>query len=178
MSDEKHFGHYPAKILSYNREKRRCMVSIEPFTRGDDNGIEAQLAYSIADDDLKTEVKLTEGQEVWVFFEAGDLSRPVVAYSRCHGAGAEVGTRRIEQDKIELIANESIKLIVGGKQIELTTSEATISAKTTVKDALDVDDTVTAKVDVIAAGVSVVEHPHPGVMLGPSNTPPPQATKE
>lgn len=127
MSDEKHYGFYPAKIISYNRTKRRCMVSIEPFTRGDDNGIEAQLAYSIADDDLKTEVKLTEGQEVWVFFEAGDLSRPVVAYSRCHGVGAEVGTRRIEQDKIELIANESIKIMVGGQLISLD-EEITISS--------------------------------------------------
>lgn len=177
MSDEKHYGHYPATIKSYNREKRRCMVHIEPFTRGDSNGIEAQLAYSIADDDFKTEVKITVGQEVWVFFEAGDLSRPVVAYSRCHGTGAEVGTRRIEQDKIELIAKESIKLIVGGKNITLTTSEATIDAKTTVKDDLDVDQTVTAKVDVVANKTSLIDHPHPGVRSGSDSTQKPTPTK-
>lgn len=177
MSDEKHYGFYPAKILSYNREKRRCMVHIEPFTRGDENGIEAQLAYSIADNDIRTEVKLTEGQEVWVFFEAGDLSCPVVSYSRGHGEGAEVGTRRIEQDKIELIANESIKLIVGGKQIELTTEEATLSVKTTIKDDLNVDKTVTAKTDVIGGKVSLTKHPHPGIKTGTESSPPPTATE-
>lgn len=177
MSDEKHYGHYPATIKSYNREGRRCMVHIEPFTRGDDTGIEAQLAYSIADNDLRTEVKLTEGQEVWVFFEAGDLSRPVVAYSRCHGVGAEVGTRRIEQDKIELIAEDSITLMVGGKEIKLTQTEATINAKTIVKDDLDVDKTVTAKVDVVAVKTSLVDHPHLGVRTGTDSTQKPTPTK-
>lgn len=177
MSEEKHYGHYPAKILSYNREKRRCMVHIEPFTRGSDSGIEAQLAYSIADDDYKTEVKLTVGQEVWVFFEAGNLSCPVIAYNRGHGEGAEVGTRRIEQDKIELIAKESIKLIVGDKTITLTTSEATIAAKTIVKDDLDVDKTVTAQIDVIAVKTSLVDHPHLGVRTGTDSTQKPTPTK-
>lgn len=177
MSDEKHYGHYPATIKSYNREGRRCMVHIEPFTRGDDTGIEAQLAYSIADNDLRTEVKLTEGQEVWVFFEAGDLSRPVVAYSRCHGVGAEVGTRRIEQDKIELIAEDSITLKVGGKEIKLTQTEATINAKTIIKDDLDVDKTVTAKVDVVAVKTSLVDHPHKGVRTGTDSTQKPTPTK-
>lgn len=176
MSDEKHYGHYPATILSYDREKRRCMVSIEPFTRGSETGIEAQLAYSIADNDLKTEVKLTVGQEVWVFFEAGDLSCPVVAYSRGHGSGAEVGTRRIEQDKIELIATESIKLMVGDKAITLTESDATIDVKTRIKDDLDVDKTVTAETDVMAKGVSLVDHPHPGVMKGGASTEKPTPT--
>lgn len=176
MSEEKHYGHYPAKIKSYDRNKRRCMVDIEPFTRGSDTGIEAQLAYSIADDDRKTEVKLTVGQEVWVFFEAGDLSRPVIAYSRCHGTGAEVGTRRIEQDKIELIAKESIKLIVGGKDITLTSSDATINAKTTVTDDLGVDKTVTAGTDVKSNGVSLTDHPHSGVRTGDGSTQKPTAT--
>lgn len=176
MSEERHFGFYPAKIMSYDREKRRCMVQIDPFTKGSENGIEAQLAYSIADDDYKTEVKLTAGQEVWVFFEAGLLSRPVVSYSRCHGVGAEVGTRRIEQDKIELIANESIKLIVGEKMITLDTTTAKIEAKTEISETLDVEDQIKSNVDVVAVGVSLVDHPHPGVQTGGGSTQKPTPT--
>ncbi|WP_417212043.1 phage baseplate assembly protein [Acinetobacter venetianus] len=176
MSNEKQYGFYPAKIISYNRDKRRCMVHIEPFTRGNDSGIEAQIAYSVADDDYKTEVKLTENQEVWVFFEAGDLSRPVIAYSRCHGEGAEVGTRRIEQDKIELIANESIRLIVGEKEIVLTSLDAIFKVLTKIQDDLQVDKKVVAQEDVQAKNVSLVDHPHSGVMTGGGNTQKPMPT--
>lgn len=111
---------WPAKIISYNRANRTVQVQIAGLTDGSDNGLPAKIAYPIGEDDRDTERQILANADVWVFFEGGDLSLPVVWAYRSHGNGALVGTRRIKQENIELIATEKITIKVGTTVIELT----------------------------------------------------------
>jgi len=111
---------WPAKIISYNRANRTVQVQIAGLTDGSDNGLTAKIAYPIGEDDRDTERQILANADVWVFFEGGDFSLPVVWAYRSHGNGALVGTRRIKQENIELIATEKITIKVGTTIIELT----------------------------------------------------------
>ena len=102
---------YPAKIVSYDKVGRTARVSIDGLTDGLDEGIVAMLAYPIGDDDRDTERELLAGADVWVFFESGDTTAPVIAFYRGHGDGlALVDIRRIRQENIELLARANITL--------------------------------------------------------------------
>lgn len=158
--DGVHFGFYPAKILSYDQKTRTCMVSIEPFTRGSSTGKKAKIAYPIGHDDFDTEIMIKEGMEVYVFFEAGMLSAPVVAFCRSHGVGAVTDVRRIRQKRIELIA----------QSVQIQADSINITGDTNVEKAVTVAKTVTASTDVIGGGVSLKNHTHGGVQGGRSNT--------
>ena len=111
---------WPAKIISYNRVNRTVQVQIAGLTDGSDNGLTAKIAYPIGEDDRDTEKQILANADVWVFFEGGDFSLPVVWAYRTHGTGSLVGTRRIKQENIELIATEKITIKVGTTVIELT----------------------------------------------------------
>lgn len=169
MIDTPYFGFYPAKVLSYNSQKRTCMVSIEPFTRGSSTGKEAKIAYPIGHDDYDTEIMIKAGMDVYVFFEAGLLSAPVVAFCRSHGVGAEQGVRRIRQDSIELIAN-SVK--IDAKSIQIT-GNTTVDQSVTVAKSVTAP-TVTGTSNVTSGGISLKNHTHGGVERGNSNTTTPQ----
>ncbi|WP_440464320.1 hypothetical protein [Psychrobacter sp. ASPA161_6] len=102
---------HPAKLISYDKVNRTAKVSIAGLTDGVEDGITAMLAYPIGDDDLDTERELLPGADVWVFFEQGDTSMPVIAFYRRHGQGkAVIDTRRIRQENIELLARSTITL--------------------------------------------------------------------
>ncbi|WLG15041.1 hypothetical protein Q6344_06830 [Psychrobacter cibarius] len=102
---------HPAKLVSYDKVNRIAKVTIEGLTDGVADGITAMLAYPIGDDDLDTERELLVGADVWVFFEQGDVSMPVVAFYRRHGQGrAIVDVRRIRQENIEVLARTSMTL--------------------------------------------------------------------
>jgi len=127
----------PAKLISYDNIKRTANVSIAGLTDGVEEGIEAMLAYPIGDDDLDTEREILAGADVWVFFEQGDTSMPVVAFYRRHGQGlATVDVRRIRQANIELLARATLTLDAGdlvdikAKEIHLT-GEVTIKGNVT-----------------------------------------------
>lgn len=102
---------HPAKLVSYDKPNRIAKVTIAGLTDGVEDGITAMLAYPIGDDDLDTERELLPGADVWVFFEQGDTSMPVIAFYRRHGQGlAVVDIRRIRQKNIEVLARSSITL--------------------------------------------------------------------
>ncbi|MGO3664796.1 hypothetical protein [Psychrobacter sp. AOP31-E1-50] len=102
---------HPAKLISYDKANRTAKVAIAGLTDGVEDGITAMLAYPIGDDDLDTERELLPGADVWVFFEQGDTSMPVIAFYRRHGQGlATVDVRRIRQENIEVLARSTITL--------------------------------------------------------------------
>ena len=102
---------HPAKLISYDKPNRTAKVTIAGLTDGVEDGITAMLAYPIGDDDLDTERELLPGADVWVFFEQGDTSMPVITFYRRHGQGlAVVDVRRIRQKNIEVLARSSITL--------------------------------------------------------------------
>ena len=102
---------HPAKLISYDKANRTAKVTIAGLTDGVEEGITAMLAYPIGDDDLDTERELLPEADVWVFFEQGDTTMPVIAFYRRHGQGqAVIDTRRIRQENIELLARAKITL--------------------------------------------------------------------
>jgi len=190
----------PATLISYDAVNRTAQVAIAGLTDGLKEGIEAMLAYPIGHDDRDTEIELQAGADVWVFFEQGDKSMPVIAFYRRHGKGlAVVDTRRIRQKNIELLARANITLKandlvdIKAKSIRLegdvtvigditqtgdqvTTGTQTINGGQTINgDSVSygnqtINGSISATQDVKAAGVSLKGHRHGGVESGGSTT--------
>ncbi|WP_296405015.1 hypothetical protein [Psychrobacter sp.] len=177
---------HPAKLISYDKIKRTAKVGIVGLTDGVPEGITAMLAYPIGDDDLDTERELKAGADIWVFFEQGDTSMPVIAFYRRHGEGAVVDTRRIRQENIELLARAQITLSAANL-IAMSAQSVTIDAQsmTINADNLSINaainhsgdqntsGTITASNDVNGGGISLKGHMHSGVRSGSSNSGPP-----
>ena len=138
---------HPATLISYDKANRTAKVSISGLTDGVEDGITAMLAYPIGDDDLDTERELLAGADVWVFFEQGDTSMPVIVFYRRHGQGrAAVDVRRIRQKNIELLARTSVtlsakdfinvkasKINLDADIVTINASELNINAETNAK---------------------------------------------
>ena len=138
---------HPAKLISYDKANRTSKVTIAGLTDGVEEGITAMLAYPIGDDDLDTERELIPGADVWVFFEQGDTSMPVIAFYRRHGQGlATIDVRRIRQKNIEVLARSRITLDakdfihikaktvnIDASTVNLKASNFNITAQTNVK---------------------------------------------
>ncbi len=138
---------HPAKLVSYDKVNRTAKVTIAGLTDGVEDGITAMLAYPIGDDDLDTERELLPGADVWVFFEQGDTSMPVITFYRRHGQGfAVVDVRRIRQENIEVLARSTItlsakdfiniktkKLNIDAETVTINASELNINAETNAK---------------------------------------------
>jgi phage baseplate assembly protein gpV len=128
---------HPAKLISYDKVNRTAKVTISGLTDGVEDGITAMLAYPIGDDDLDTERELLPGADVWVFFEQGDTSMPVIAFYRRHGQGlATVDVRRIRQENIEVLARSTITLDAKDF-INIKTKKLNIDAETVTINASD-----------------------------------------
>ena len=175
---------HPAKLVSYDKANRTAKVTVAGLTDGVPEGITAMLAYPIGDDDLDTERELIAGADVWVFFEQGDTSMPVIAFYRRHGGGsAVVDVRRIRQSNIELLARARITLTakdlieMQAKSVTIDATTVTINANTMNVSAninhtgnQSTSGTITATGDVKGAGVSLSKHVHGGVKGGSSST--------
>lgn len=155
-------GFWPARVLAYNEDARTLQLHIPRLTDGAPEGITAQIAYPIGDDDRDTELAISEGLDVWVFFEGGDPSRPVAFASRGHGTGTVAGTRRIRQQHIELLADESVLLRCGDSgSLLLTTEQLEINAGGVVMnvETTQILGTLQALVAIIN-GMDVMKHVH------------------
>lgn len=111
-------ANWPCQVISYNPQKRTVQVQIHGLTDGSDNGLTATLAYPIGDDDRDTERRLLDElpkADGWVFFEGGNVSKPVLFAYRSHGTGALVDIRNIRQKHINLIADETVTITAGQK---------------------------------------------------------------
>lgn len=174
----------PAVLVSYDQNERTAMVSIPGLTDGAPEGIPAMLAYPIGDDDLDTERELIPGADVWVFFEKGDPTMPVIAFYRRHGRGRAVtDVRRIRQENIELLARDRVTINgdalveVNGETITLTGQTIVIKASQVIiegdishKGNQSTQGTIAASTNVVGGGVSLNSHTHSGVKSGNSNT--------
>ena len=171
---------HPATLVSYDKEMRTAKVAIKGLTDGVDEGITAMLAYPIGDDDLDTERELIAGADVWVFFEQGDTTMPVIAFYRRHGQGrAAIDVRRIRQENIELLARARVT-ITAKDLVFIQASSITIEGSVLIKGNIThdgnqtVSGNITASGDVKAAGKSLKNHVHGGVKGGGSTTGQPQ----
>ena len=171
---------HPATLVSYDKEMRTAKVTIKGLTDGVDEGITAMLAYPIGDDDLDTERELIAGADVWVFFEQGDTTMPVIAFYRRHGQGrAAIDVRRIRQENIELLARARVT-ITAKDLVFIQASSITIEGSVLIKGNIThdgnqtVSGNITASGDVKAAGKSLKNHVHGGVKSGGGTTGQPQ----
>lgn len=173
----------PATLVSYDNINRTAQVSIAGLTDGVSEGITAMIAYPIGDDDLDTERELIPGADVWVFFEQGDTTMPIVAFYRRHGQGrAVVDVRRIRQKNIEVLARATITLkaqdIINmeAATINMKASTLNIDANIVQKGNYsmtgdqDITGGLTTTKDVVADNISLIKHPHGGVRRGDSTT--------
>lgn len=169
---------YPAKLLDYDPKDRIAMISMKGLTDGVPDGIPAMLAYPIGDNDLDTERELIKGADVWVFFEAGDTTKPVVAFYRRHGKGqAVVGTRRIRQEDIELLARLMVLIqaknliTIRGDTVHIKASTLKIDADIIHSGDQKTQGKITASTDVVGGGKSLKTHSHIGNLGKPTSQP-------
>lgn len=185
---------HPAKLISYDKVNRTAKVSIAGLTDGVEGGITAMLAYPIGDDDFDTERELLDGADVWVFFEQGDTTMPVIAFYRRHGQGrAVVDIRRIRQENIEVLARSAITLdakdlvhikaktiTIDATTVNLNASNFNVTAETSVNGNSTsygnqtINGSVSATGDIKAGGISLKSHKHGGVDTGGGSTSGPQ----
>ena len=110
-------GFKKAKILSYDAQNRTAKIHIPGLTDGASTGLTATVADPVGDSDKDTEREILEGEDVYIFFENNEQSRPVIAFYSSHSKGAVVDTRRIRQENIELLARS--KATIEAPSIEL-----------------------------------------------------------
>lgn len=176
---------YPAKLIEYNQNERTAQVHIQGLTDGSPKGLTALLAYPIGDDDLDTERELLKGADVWVFFENGDMSAPVIAFYRSHGKGMAVkDVRRIRQENIEVLARSRITLnakdlvevnaerVVINAEMEFN-GNITHNGDTTQNGNQTTSGVITGQSDVVGGGKSLKGHTHKVLSKDYGGTSPP-----
>lgn len=127
------YGFWPATLVSYDAAKRTGEVYIEGITDGADRGLTAEFAYPVGESDKDTELQITVPAPVDVYFEMGDPRCPVVFAFRTHQDGsAVVGTRRIRQVKVEVLADDTVR-ISGATKVMIESADVTIEANTKIR---------------------------------------------
>lgn len=174
-------GFWPAKLTSYDAATRTGEVWIDDVTDGGDRGLVAEFAYPIGEDDQDTELKITLPANVYVFFESGDPRCPVVfAWRTRQDGSAVVGTRRIRQQNIQILATANLTLTAERAEMSFNSMLLTVPAGLNIVGPVTCQtiecESVKASDDVIAAAVSLKKHPHNLNGLS-SPTRPPTATE-
>ena len=141
-------GFKRAKILNYNAKGRTAKVHIHGMTDGASDGLTATFAYPVGDSDKDTEREILAEEDVYVFFENGEESRPVIAFFSSHGENAVIDTRRIRQENIELLARS--KITAKAKVIDVEGSETV-----NIHGAVQINLTSEAKVSISAPQISM-----------------------
>lgn len=124
-------GKFPAVVKSYNAATRECIIQTPT---GDQ--VDAEIEYPIGDNSANTEIKIVAGDKVWCEFIQGDTRRALITGYRNPKNGNSSGKRRWSHANIELNASSSIKCVVGGMTLEISSS------------------------DVVANGISLIHHIH------------------
>ena len=98
---------WPAIVRSVDRARREVRVEIPGKTDGAEEWPIAEIEYPIGDKGSHTEIRIIEGDLVWVTFIGNDPRYPIITGSRLPHTGNEVGTRRWHHDNIETDADEA-----------------------------------------------------------------------
>lgn len=186
----------PGIVDSVDRERREVRVRIPGLTDNADVQPLAEIEYGIGDKSEHTEIRILEGDRVWLAFINGDTRYPIITGYRTKHTDNEVGTRRWHHDNIETDADEtqkhtagttyrveagtSITLLVGGSTVVIEDGVVTTTTDHHIVDAplstftgeVRVDGGVSVGNDVVTdAGISHNDHPHTGNLGRPTSPP-------
>lgn len=147
---------YPAIVSTVDRARREIRVEIPGITDGAELLPLAEIEYPIGDRTEATEIRIVEGDRVWVAFQGGDPRYPIITGFRAKHTDNEVGTRRWFHDNFETIANaqyrvqagERLILDVGGTLVTITPGLVQIDSAEVVVNG---DTTFNGKVDIVGA---------------------------
>lgn len=131
---------YPAVVKSVDRPRREVRVDIPGFTDGGDQFPIAEIEYPIGDRSEQTELRILEGDRIWVAFINGDPRYPIITGFRAKHVGNEPDTRRWVHDNFESIADllyrvqagEKFEVEVGASKIEATDGTIKLTAGSAV----------------------------------------------
>lgn len=180
---------WPAVIRSYDADARQCLVSIPGITDGGD--LLAEIEQDLGDRSEDTEIRINEGDRVWVDFIADDTRHPIITGFRAKNRENMKGTRHWEHENltmnadstialegkdsvtvkgksIRLEAGDTIELVVGGTSLKMTGAQMAMAAS-----AFNIKGPIThTGGDLISGGVSVQTHPHTSSVPGTPTSPP------
>ena len=106
-------GKWPGIVRVYEAEPRQIRVEIPGITDGSEEFPVAEIQYPIGDKSSHTEIRILEGDFVWLEFECGDPRYPIITGYRNPNTGNEVGYRRWHHENIESDADETQKHTAG-----------------------------------------------------------------
>lgn len=106
-------GEWPGVIRKIDRDRREVRVEIEGMTDGAEEWPVAQIRYPIGDKSKHTEIRILEGDLVWLVFQCGDPRYPIITGWRNPNEGNVVGFRRWHHENIESDADETQKHTAG-----------------------------------------------------------------
>lgn len=160
-------GEWPAIVRAYSRETRECRVEIPGITDGAELFPLADIRYPIGDKSEHTEIRILEGDRVWVAFECGDERYPIITGWRVKRDGNDVGTRRWHHDNFESTADleytvhagQKITLHCGDSTIVATVNTITVNTGTVIVNATDHADVTTPRATVNATEELIVNSP-------------------
>lgn len=136
----------PGFIHSVDRDARIVRVRIPGIFDGAEVFPEAQLLYPLGDKSEHTEIRLLEGDRVWLAFIGGDPRFPIVAGHRPKETDNVVGWRRWHHDNFQFDADGTFRVNatdvefnattfkVNGQTVEVNAAATTVdSTATTIK---------------------------------------------
>lgn len=143
-------GEWPGVIKSYSAESREVRVDIPGMTDGAEEFPVAQIRYPIGDKSKHTEIRILEGDLVWLAFECGDPRYPIITGWRNPNEGNVVGFRRWHHENIESDSDKTQKH-TAGTSYTIKAEDVVIEASKTVRISagetvnISADQTVTIK---------------------------------
>ncbi|MDF0506604.1 phage baseplate assembly protein V [Burkholderia cenocepacia] len=174
----------PAIVASVNREARTARIRIPGLTDGATELPEAEFCNPLGDKSEHTEIRIKEGDRVWLAFNGGDPRYPVIVGYRPKNVENGIDWRRFEHGNFQFNADNTFE-VIAGTTVHVKSPSVTIEAdETHVTGALTVDKLLTFKggmngsgggsggpamvvsggaafsEDVVAAGTSVHGHGH------------------
>jgi len=144
---------WPGEVVSYDPAARTCRVKIEGITDGSDTLPEAVFNNALGDNAATTEIRILVGDPVWLMFEGGDARFPIIMGYRTPRTGNTSGWRRWQHANMQLIAEGTMLLTVGGTQITITDGLVAVTgADVTMDQNLTVDGNILSKSNITAVG--------------------------
>lgn len=121
----------PAEVASWDGYK--LYVWIPGYTDGASSPIRAGICHPLGDRPKRNDFRILKGDAVWIEFNDGDLSSPIVMGFRDKDTGDSTGTRRFEHDNFEVNADDSLNLNTKSMNFTADTWNVEARSSTTVK---------------------------------------------